>query len=97
MKEHAAQCHAGSFALSPPRRWTVPAPYRLATIISTTTGVLRLLIVLRWGNDRGASYGESAIRSYGKSLFLQIVGLIFWFSRNRLVGSYLFLSASSRP
>jgi hypothetical protein len=50
-----------------------------------------------WGNDRGASYGESAIRSYGKSLFLQIVGLIFWFSRNRLVGSYLFLSASSRP
>jgi hypothetical protein len=27
----------------------------------------------------------------------QIVGLMFWFSRNRLVGSYLFLSATSRP
>ena len=32
-----------------------------------------------------------------KALALQIVGLMFWFSRNRLVGSYLFLSATSRP
>ena len=27
----------------------------------------------------------------------QAVGLMFWFSRNRLVGSYLFFSATSRP
>ena len=27
----------------------------------------------------------------------QTVGLMFWFSRNRLVGSYLFFSAISRP
>jgi hypothetical protein len=37
------------------------------------------------------------VQRHGRDYSRYNVGLMFWFSRNRFVGSYLFFSATSRP
>ena len=67
----------------------------MAALEAVLADIQRRDIVRSPRSPRGMGYTTRPGRRF--ALAPQIVGLMFWFSRNRLVGSYLFLRATSRP
>jgi hypothetical protein len=91
--------HAQETVHRPPSRSALSRPPAQPLLPSTqmTSSSLRQRPLLA-GDGRARTAGFGTLRDAdAEGAQPQIVGLMFWFSRNRLVGSYLFFRATRRP